>query len=208
MPSSLPSPGRPGTLVRHRVGLGAAVVLVALAVAVTIGIGALRTRATPVQAVRVTASATPATPATPHSVFVHVSGAVRAPGLYELPAGARLVDAVAAAGGFAADAVRDGVNLARPISDGEQVRVPVPGEQQPPAGVTDHAGGEAGVTPVNLNTADEQALDALPRIGPALAGRIVQWRVKNGPFTSVDDLLAVSGIGPKMLETLRDLVTV
>lgn len=203
-------------LSRHRIGLGAAVVLVIIALAVTVMIGLLRGRAEPAQAVRIAspAASQPAPGPTPtHGVFVHVAGAVRTPGLYELPDGARLVDAVAAAGGFTADAVRDGVNLARPVADGEQIVVPRPGD--PPAAASGSSGaGATGGGPggpaarVNLNTADQQALETLPRIGPALAARILQWRQKNGRFTSVEDLMAVSGIGPKMLESLRELVTV
>lgn len=137
------------------------------------------------------------------SLYVHVSGAVRAPGLYVLHPDARVVDAVAAAGGFADDAEAAGVNLARTVSDGEQLVVPRVGEAAPagPSGVA--ADGR-----VNLNTADETALDTLPGVGPAIAGRIIEWRESNGRFASVDDLLSVSGIGPKMLESIRDLVTV
>lgn len=137
------------------------------------------------------------------SLYVHVSGAVNAPGLYVLHPDARVVDAVAAAGGFADDAESSGVNLARPVSDGEQLIVPRVGEA-PPAGPA----GVAADGRVNLNTADEGALDTLPGVGPAIAGRIIEWREANGRFASVDDLLSVSGIGPKMLESIRDLVTV
>ena len=128
------------------------------------------------------------------SLYVHVSGAVNAPGLYVLHPDARVVDAVTAAGGFAEDAEASGVNLARPVSDGEQLIVPR-------VGVSSDGR-------VNLNTADEAALDTLPGVGPAIAGRIIEWREANGRFASVDDLLSVSGIGPKMLESIRDLVTV
>lgn len=197
------------TLLGHRIGLGAAVVLVVVALAVTVIIGIVRTAPAPEQAVRITATGTPTPTPTVGGVFVHVSGAVRTPGLYELPTGARLVDAVAAAGGFAHDAERDGVNLARPVTDGEQIRVPIPGEEttSPPASGATTAAPAAGAK-IDVNTADQAALETLPRIGPAMAGRILQWREKNGRFTSIDDLMAVSGIGPKMLEALRDLVTV
>jgi competence protein ComEA len=138
--------------------------------------------------------------------YVHVEGAVRVPGLYLLPAGARVVDAVGAAGGFADDADAAALNLARPVTDGEQLHVPRVGEEPAP-------GATAGTSPdvdgvVNLNTADVAALDTLPRIGPAIAQRIIDWREKNGAFTSVDDLLAVPGIGEKMLAGLRELVRV
>ncbi|MCH6229708.1 ComEA family DNA-binding protein [Microbacterium sp. CFH 31415] len=187
---------------RRRLGLGAAVVLVIAALAVTVAIGILRGASAPVEHVVIDEGGSDA--ATPASQYVHVSGAVTAPGLYVLAAGARVVDAVAAAGGFAADADQSAVNLARPVADGEQLHVPAQGE-------TPDAGGPAapaGDGRVNLNTADVAALDTLPRIGEAMAKRIIDWREQNGRFTSVEDLLAVPGIGDKMLEALRDLVVV
>lgn len=189
---------------RHRLGLGAVIVVVLLALAVTVGIGIFRGQSAPTQAV--TIDHTPAATAESASaeVYVHVSGAVHDPGLYVLPDGSRLVDAVAAAGGFTKHAARNGVNLARPISDGEQIIVPREGEEQ--SAVASPGGGGTGK--VNLNTADQAALEELPGIGPALAQRILKWRDDNGRFTSVDDLLAVSGIGDKVLAALRDLVTV
>jgi competence protein ComEA len=115
-----------------------------------------------------------------------------------------VVDAIAAAGGFADDADRDAVNLARTLDDGEQLPVPRAGEAVAAPG----AAGTAADGRSDLNTADAAQLEELPRIGPALAERIIAWRDDNGRFTSVDDLLAVPGIGDKMLSSLRDLVTV
>jgi competence protein ComEA len=170
---------------------------------VTVGIGVLRGTAAATQEI----IPAPTVTRTAAEVFVHVAGAVRAPGLYRLVDGARVVDAVAAAGGYADDADRGVLNLARTVSDGEQIVVPVIGAvAAPPAGASAPAGGGDGR--VNLNTADATALDTLPRIGPAMAQRILDWRDDNGRFTSVDDLLAVPGIGDKMLEALRELVTV
>jgi competence protein ComEA len=187
---------------RARLGLGAAIVVVLLALTVTVAIGILRGATAPVESVTVDDRGSTDAVASA-SVFVHVSGSVVAPGLYVLEAGARVVDAVAAAGGFAPGADEAAVNLARPLSDGEQLVVPV-------IGATGDAGAAAppGDGRVNLNTADATQLDTLPRIGPAMADRIIQWRDANGRFTSVEDLLAVPGIGDKMLEALRDLVTV
>lgn len=193
---------------RRRLGVGAAIVVVVLALAVTIGIGIVRAASTPTEQLTLpTDAATDAV--TDAAVYVHVAGAVGAPGLYRLLDGARVVDAVAAAGGFAADADTDAVNLARSVDDGEQLVVPRIGEAAAPS----QAGGTSAAAPssgarVNLNTADAAALDTLPRIGPALAQRIIDWRAQNGRFTSVDDLLAVPGIGDRMLESIRDLVTV
>ena len=140
-------------------------------------------------------------------LLVHVLGAVAKPGLVELAAGARVVDAVAAAGGFTADADPAGVNLARPVVDGEQLVVLAIG-QLPPAAQASGPGGVATDSDglVHLNTADVAALDTLPRIGPALAQRIIDWREANGPFTSIDQLLEVTGIGDAVFGGLADRV--
>ncbi len=177
------------------------VVLVLAAMSVAVVIGVVRSASSSSQIAPAPASVTAA--ATVSVAYVHVSGAVRAPGLYVLRVDARVVDAVAAAGGFADDADTAGVNLARPVSDGEQLVVPRVGEASVSASTSGAEGGR-----VNLNTADAAALDTLPRVGPAIAARIVEWREANGRFSSVEDLLTVPGIGPKMLEALRDLVTV
>ena len=130
-------------------------------------------------------------------------GAVAAPGVVRLPEGSRVVDAIAAAGGATADAQVSALNLARLLVDGEQIAVPRPGEQ---AAAAARARGAADGL-LDLNGADEAALDALPGIGPVLAGRIVAHR-EDGPFTSVDELADVAGIGPTLLERLRELVRV
>ena len=132
-------------------------------------------------------------------IYVHVLGAVLSPGLYELNEGDRAVDAVAAAGGFAEGADETQLNLARLLVDGEQIFVPLMGEAVP-AAVSDGR--------VNLNTADQAQLETLPRVGPALAQRILAWREENGRFSAVEDLLSVTGIGDKTYDGLKDLVTV
>lgn len=137
-------------------------------------------------------------------IFVHVLGQVAQPGLYELREGDRVVDAIAAAGGLTPAAEPASVNLARLLTDGEQLAVPAIGEA--PAGAAGAAPGIASDGRIDLNTADAAALDTLPRIGPAMAQRIIDWRAANGPLKSVDDLLAVSGIGTKTVEALRPLV--
>jgi competence protein ComEA len=183
--------------------VGAIVVVVIAALAITVGIGILRGATAPVDSVVFDEDGV-STPSATTELYVHVSGAVAAPGLYVLPAGSRVVDAVAAAGGFAEGADDAAVNLARVLDDGEQLHVPStggPAELSGPA--IDDSGGL-----VDLNTADTTRLETLPRIGPAMAERIIAWRDENGRFTSVEDLLAVPGIGDKMLEGLRDLVTV
>lgn len=153
-----------------------------------------------------------ATGAATAPLLVHVLGAVVAPGLVELAPGSRVVDAVAAAGGFTPEADPAAVNLARPIVDGEQLVVLAIGQAPPPetaAGNAGAVGGGAAVGgdgKVHLNTADVAALDTLPRIGPALAQRIIDWREANGPFTSVDQLLEVAGIGDAVFSGLADRV--
>lgn len=157
------------------------------------------------------------------AVAVHVVGQVTSPGVVEVAAGSRVIDAITAAGGLTEAADSGAVNLARPVVDGEQIYVPVPGETPPaqvpvaelPSGSASTAPGTgtSGATPaagaaINLNTADVAALDTLPGVGPAIAGRIVDWREAHGGFATVDDLLEVSGIGPAVLAKIRDLVTV
>lgn len=145
----------------------------------------------------------------PLPLLVHVLGAVARPGLVELDQGARVVDAVAAAGGFTVEADPAGVNLARPVVDGEQLVVFALGEVP----VADAGGGGAAAGGaaasdglVHLNAAGLAELDTLPRIGPALAQRILDFREANGPFTSVDQLLDVTGIGDAVFAGLAELV--
>lgn len=149
-------------------------------------------------------------------IFVHVLGAVRRPGLFELHDGARVIDVVAAAGGLDAQADPAGVNLARLVGDGEQLYIPRLGEVQPGAppvaggGVTG-SGDRNGVVQggkINLNTASAAELETLPRIGPALARRIIDYREANGRFSNVDDLRNVTGIGGKTFEGLKELIMV
>jgi competence protein ComEA len=144
-------------------------------------------------------------------LLVHVAGAVRRPGLVELPPGARVADAVEAAGGVTRIGDPASVNLARPAIDGEQVVVARRGEGVLPAPVAVPPGTAATgspAAPVDLNTATLKQLDALPGIGPVLAQRILDWRTANGRFSVVDELGEVSGIGEATLTDLRPLVTV
>jgi len=145
-------------------------------------------------------------------LLVHVAGAVRQPGLVELAAGARVGDAVAAAGGARRRADPASVNLARPVVDGEQIVVLRRGEpaRALPGAVGPAVAGQAGPSsgPVDLNVATLDELDALPGIGPVLAQRIVDWRTAHGRFSTVDELGEVSGIGEATLAELRPVVTV
>ncbi len=142
-------------------------------------------------------------------IFVHVGGCVVEPGVRELAQGSRVQDAVEAAGGFSKDAARDALNLARVLSDGEQVTVPSQEETQaaaaaqPSVGGDTHAGGK-----VNINTATAEELDALAGVGPSTAQKIVADREANGPFPSPEDLKRVSGIGDKKYAALADSICV
>lgn len=152
----------------------------------------------------------PATNSAP--VTVHVVGAVASAGLYTLTGTARVDAAITAAGGALPSADIAQINLARRVVDGEQIRVPAQGETVVPASGSASGVAGSGDTapasgPISLSQATAEQLDALPRIGPALAARIIEWRTSNGPFRSVDDLARVSGIGPKMIVALRGKVT-
>lgn len=148
-------------------------------------------------------TAGPSPPAS--SVFVHVAGLVRRPGVYELPEGARVAEAIELAGGPKGKADLNVLNLAAPLVDGQQILVPKTAGGVPFG--QGGAGGEVG-GPVNINTADAATLDSLPGIGEVLSQRIVDHRDQHGPFASVDDLINVKGIGPATLEELRPLVTI
>ncbi|KRE30738.1 ComEA family DNA-binding protein [Agromyces sp. Soil535] len=206
---------------RVRVAVGAAVVLFIAAVAVAAmlsfaanGGGAQGTIAANDGGTDAAADAggevaDPAVDVDTPPLLVHVLGAVARPGLVELASGARVVDAVAAAGGFTPEADPAGVNLARPVVDGEQLVVLAIGQVPPPDASSGAGAAGSGPTAdgvVHLNTADLAALDTLPRIGPALAQRIIDWREANGPFTSVDQLLDVAGIGDAVFLGLADKV--
>ncbi|MEX5295650.1 ComEA family DNA-binding protein [Kocuria sp. CPCC 205268] len=163
------------------------------------------------------------------TLYVHVTGEVARPGVVSVAGGARVVDAVEAAGGLTDGAATDAVNLAAPVTDGQQVLVPgtdaaaapaVPGfpaaagnPAAPPTGPAAPGtppGGPPGGPPgpLDLNTATAAELESLPRVGPVLAGRIVEFRQQHGGFTAVTDLDAVPGIGPALMDALVPLVTV
>jgi len=166
-------------------------------------------------------------------IQVHVAGAVARPGVYKLPQGARVIDAVNMAGP-SGEAELDSLKLASPVTDGQTILVPfkasspanpvaasgsLSGTAGSPAGGTGRnafapqqvarpAGSAAAGSLVNINTADLNELDTLPGIGPALAQRIIQYRETNGPFNDIAELKNVSGIGDKKFEDLKDRVTV
>ena len=133
------------------------------------------------------------------AITVHVAGEVVAPGLVEVAPEARVADAIAAAGGTTRDADLGRVNLAASLRDGQQVIIPSSLGDGPMGALADDGR-------VRINTATAVQLEALPGVGPVLAGRIAAYRDEHGPFTAVEDLLDVPGIGEGKLETLRDSV--
>jgi len=190
-------------------------------VALTVGGWLLvRAPAPPVESLMPRATPAPAPVSTgPSTVVVHVAGAVARPGVYTLPAGSRVVDAVTAAGGAVRGADLAAVNLAIVLVDTEQVYIPLLGREgsrvlvaprlRPGASGSGGAAANNGPSAkVDLNTATAEQLDVLPGVGPATAAAIVDHRTRHGPFASVDGLLDVAGIGEAKLAALRDLVTV
>jgi competence protein ComEA len=139
-------------------------------------------------------------------LHVHAAGAVVSPGVVTVPAGSRVADVVAAAGGAAADADLDQVNLAALVSDAERVYIPHKGEAGAALANSSVGGGAAGAAAdgiVNINQADEATLETLPGVGPATAQAIIDYRTEHGRFKSVDDLLNVRGIGPSKLSQIK-----
>jgi len=174
---------------------------------------------------RVTSVSAVASTASPSVITVHVAGAVKNPGVYRLPSSARVVDAVASAGGALRNADLESVNLAQTITDTEQIYVPVKKvsrsrvttaprlrpQRTTATTVPVIIGGSAGTQPgrlINLNTATASELDSLTGVGPSTAKAIISYRTKKGLFSKVEDLLNVPGIGPAKLAALRDQVTV
>ena len=138
-------------------------------------------------------------------VLVDVAGWVRHPGVYEFSEGARVIDAIDAAGGVRTGALLEALNLAAPLADGTQILVPREGQEGVAPPVT---GGAVAGGLINVNTATATELEELPGVGEVIGQAIIDYRTENGPFTSVDQLLDVSGIGDATLENIRDLVTV
>ena len=141
-----------------------------------------------------------------HLLVVHVAGAVKHPGIVELPAGSRVADALRLAGGPLPRADLDLINLAALVVDGTQILVPVHATGGAPLPVPAPTTSASGT--VNLNTADQVTLESVPGLGPVKAGAIVAYRDEIGGFTSIDQLLEVTGIGPATLESIRPFVTI
>jgi competence protein ComEA len=186
---------------RWRLGAGAAVVLVLGAVAGGV-VQRMVADAQPAVVAATAVAVAPTASAAPAEVVVDVQGAVAHPGVYRLPAGARVLDAIARAGGTTDEAAPGALNLARTVVDGEQLLVAREGEEvelaEPPP--------QEGAL-VSLNRADQAALETLPRVGPTLARAIIAHREEHGPFTDIAQLDDVPGIGPALLSALTPLVT-
>ena len=188
--------------------------LIALVLAVLAGAGLWYARSLPrpvelrTQARAVAARAAP-TPS-PAVIVVHVAGWVRAPGVYKFEEGDRVIDAIEAAGGPRKGADLHSLNLAALLTDSQQVLVfkKAAGGEAAAGAPAPSATGVAGAGQVNVNTAGAAELEELPGIGEVLAQAIIDYRTENGPFTSIEDLEDVSGIGPATLEEIRELVTV
>jgi competence protein ComEA len=150
---------------------------------------------------------------TPAPVVVHISGAVTRPGVYELPPGSRVADAIAAAGGTLSGAQTGALNLAARVSDGLRLDIPAGSAASGPAAPSPAGVQGAPASPaqgagalIDLNTATLEQLVSLPGIGDALGKAIIAFRTANGPLRSVDDLLAIDRIGPKTVDAIRPFV--
>lgn len=153
-------------------------------------------------------------PPEPPPLVVHVSGGVEQPGVYTLPAGSRLQQAVEAAGGLLPQADTQNINLAAPLQDGEKVTIPTLAPTAPPVS---RGPGETGIplplpaptsSLININTATQAELESLPGIGPVTAQKIIQYRQEHGPFQSIEEIMNVPGIGEKTFDAIKDLITV
>jgi competence protein ComEA len=180
--------------------------LVGLAIAGGAALWYVRSLPRPIETVELTRPVAGPSP-TPAPLFVHVAGWVRNPGVYELQVGERVIDAIDRAGGPRQGADLNALNLAALVVDAQQVLVPRRAAM--PLGTGGLGPSPAGAgQKINLNLATAEDLETLPGIGEVLAQRILEHRESNGPFTSVDQLLEVSGIGEARLEDIRDEVTV
>ena len=141
-------------------------------------------------------------------VIVHITGAVPRPGVYALPQGARVQDAISAAGGFLSEAEKSQINLAALLEDGAKLDVPFLEGASPLLATPGPTVVAVTTELININTASAADLDTLPSIGPTLAERIIEYREQNGPFISVEDIINVPGIGPGNYERFKDMITV
>lgn len=185
--------------------------LMLLLLALVVGGGAFYGMQSQQEAVVLDAAEQPAAEEAPAGVTVYVTGAVQQPGVVTVAAGARTADAVNACGGLLPQADAERVNMAQPVKDGQQIRVPekkAAGNAATGDATGDAAAGREDGGLVNLNTADEKALDALPGVGPATARKIIEYRESEGGFQSTEDLMKIKGIGQAKYDKLKDKVTI
>jgi len=152
-------------------------------------------------------------------IAVHVIGAVPRPGLYEFPEGARVQDAIDAAGGLLAEASTESINLAALLEDGQQLDIPYQDGSAPSSNAepfdlptsesaTEEPGSNSDEPLIDINTATLEELDSLPGIGPTTAQKIIDYRTEHGPFSAIEEIMDVSGIGPSTFDDIKDLITV
>lgn len=167
--------------------------LLILAVGLVVALALLVSGQSSAEPIKVTKSKSPQETEI-QSGFVHISGAVKHPGVYPISLGMRLFEVIALAGGFTSKADRDSINMARTVTDGEQIQVAGPTDRKADDGL------------IHLNNATANDLDKLPGIGPTLSERIIDWRNANGGFKSIDDLRRIGGIGDKLFAGIKPLV--
>jgi len=141
-------------------------------------------------------------------IIVYITGAVPRAGVYALPQGARVQDAISAAGGFLAEAEKSQINLAALLEDGEKLDIPYVEGASPVLATPGPTIVAVTTELININTASSAELEALPGIGPTTAQKIIAYREQNGPFINTEDIINVSGIGPGTYERIKDLITV
>ncbi len=144
------------------------------------------------------------------SMVIYICGAVASPGVYELPLGSRVNDAVIAAGGFSAEADHNYVNLAEPISDGIKIQIPTVQEvsTMQPVISGNFSNSDLGSGLININRASKEDLKTIPGIGDGIATKIVDYRTQNGNFSTIEDIMKVSGIKEKLFSKIKDYITV
>ncbi|MBN1310179.1 MAG: helix-hairpin-helix domain-containing protein [Anaerolineae bacterium] len=179
--------------------------LVGLLIAASLGLFAFKWQ--PIESIRIEP---PLPTQTPGPIRVYVSGAVVLPDVYSLLPDAIVRDAIQAAGGPIEGADVSLINLAQPLQDGMHVYVPVIGETMPQPSQMDQTFNDVPATGmiININTASQAELETLPGIGPAIAGRIIEYRESQGSFNSIESIMEVSGIGPATFDKIKDLITV
>ena len=210
----------PGESIRERLSALSRAELVGLVIVMLVTLGGaglwyVRSLPRPVDVATATAPIGARAPAAPSGspspsvvMLVDVAGWVRHPGVYEFTGGARVIDAIEAAGGARPGAQLESLNLAAPLVDGTQILVVREGQEASASAPVEGGGGAVAAGLINVNTASATELEVLPGVGEVIAQAIVDHRTENGPFTSVDQLLDVSGIGDATLEDIRELVTV